>query len=71
MFVAGVVTKKKAFSSVLILSKKKNQHQTLHLDPQRLGQSHNNKEMVVINCRNIPKYTRIGYISLQMEGGER
>ena len=60
MFVAGVVTKRKGFSSVLILSKKKpNQHRILHLDPQRLGQSHYNKEMVVINCMNIPKYTHI------------
>ena len=60
---AGVVTKKKGFSSVLILSKKKttNQHRSLHLDPhvQRLGQSHYNKEIVVINCMNIPKYTLI------------
>ena len=69
---AGLVTKKKGFSSVLILSKKKtNQHRTLHLDPQRLGQSHYNKEMVVINsvnCMNIPKYTLIGYISLSNGG---
>ena len=69
---AGVVTKKKGFSSVLILSKEKktNQHWTLHLDPQRFGQSHYNKEMVVINCMNIPKYTLIGYIS-HSNGGWR
>ena len=61
MFVAGVVTKKEGFSSVLILSKyQTNQHRTLHLNLQRLGQSHYNKEMVVINCMNIPKYTLIG-----------
>ena len=65
MFVAGVVTKRKGFSSVSILSKKKTkQHWTLHLDLQRLGQSQSNKEMVVINCMNIPKYTLIGYIYL-------
>ena len=58
MFVVGVVTKRKRFSSVSIISKKKtNQHRTLHLEPQRLGQSHYNKEMVVNNCMNIPKYT--------------
>ena len=66
---AGVVTKRKGFFSVLILSKKKtNQHRTLHLDPQQLGQSHYNKNMVVINCMNIPKYTIIGYISLSNGG---
>ena len=33
-----VVTKRKGFSSVLALSKKKtNQHRTLHLDSQRIG----------------------------------
>ena len=38
MFVAGVVTKRKGFSSVLTLSKKKtNQHRTLHIYPQRAG----------------------------------
>ena len=37
MFVAGVVSKRKGFSSVLILSKKKNHHRTLHLDPQTAG----------------------------------
>ena len=47
---AGVVTKGKGFSSVLMLSNKKKKHRTLLLDPQRLGQSHYNKEMVVINC---------------------
>ena len=42
MFVT-VVTKRKGFSSVLIISKKKtNQHRTLHLDPQRLGQTQYN-----------------------------
>ena len=35
---AGVVTKRKGFSSVLILLRKKtNQHRTLHLDPQLAG----------------------------------
>ena len=63
---AGVVTKRKGFSPVLILSKKKKRHPTLDLDPQRLGQSHYNKEMVVINCMNIPKYTLIGYIGLSL-----
>ena len=43
MFVAGVVKKRKGFSSMLILSKKKNQHWTLYLDPRRFGQSHYNK----------------------------
>ena len=64
MFVARVVTERKGFSSVLIFSKKNktNQHHTLHLDPQRLDQSHYNKEMVVNNCMNIPKYTLIGYM---------
>ena len=73
MFVSGVVTKRRRFSSVLILSKKKtNQHNILHLDPQRLGQSHYNREMVVINCMNIPKYTLIlGTYLFPMEGGER
>ena len=38
MFVAGAMTKRKGFSSVLILSKKNtNQHRTLHLNPQRAG----------------------------------
>ena len=38
MLVAGVVTKRKGFFSVLILSKKKtNQYRTLHLDPQLAG----------------------------------
>ena len=56
MFVAGVLTKRKGFSSMLILSKKQtNQHRTLHLDHQRLGQTHYGKDMVVINCMNIPK----------------
>ena len=72
MFVAGVVTKRKGFSSVLILSMKKQTNRTLHRDPpcsQRLGQSHYNKEMVVINCMNFPKYTLfIGYISLSSGG---
>ena len=46
IFMAGVVTKKKGFFSVLILSKKKtNQQRTPHLDPQWLGQSHYNIEM--------------------------
>ena len=55
---AGVVTKKKGFSSVLIhLKKKTNQHWTLHLNPQRLRKNQFNEEMVVINCINIPKYT--------------
>ena len=65
---AGVVTKRKGFSSVLILSKKKNQHRTVHLHPQRLGQSHYSKEMVVISCMKIPKYTLLGYISLSNGG---
>ena len=69
MFVAGAVTKRNGFSTVLILSKKKtDQHWTLHLDPQRLGQNYYNKDMVVINCMNIPKYTLIGYISLSNGG---
>ena len=66
---ASVVTKRKGFSSVLIVSKKKtNQHRNLHLDTHPLGQSHYNKEMVVINCMNIPKYTHIGYISFSNGG---
>ena len=66
---AGVVTKRQGFSSVLIVSKKKtNQHRTLHLDPRRLGQSHYNKKMVAIDLMNIAKYTIIGYISL-LNGG--
>ena len=69
---AGVVTKRKGFTSVLNLSKKKtNQHRTLHLDPQRLGQSHYNKEMVVINCMTIPKYTLSGaYIYFKWRVGK-
>ena len=51
---------------MVILSKKKNIG-PLHLDPQRLGQIHYNKDMVVINCLNIPKYTLIGYISLSLQ----
>ena len=62
MFVAGVVTKRRGFSSVLILSKKKTgQHRTLYQDPQRLGQSHYNEDMVVINYMDIPKYTLIKF----------
>ena len=70
LFVAGVVTKRKGFSSVLIdpFKEKTNLHRTLNLDPQRLGQSHYNKEMVVINCMNIQKYTLIGYIYLSNGG---
>ena len=60
------MTKRKGFSSVK--EKNTNQHRSLHLDPQRLGQSHFNKEMVVINCMNISKYTLIGYISLSNGG---
>ena len=37
MFVAGVVTKRKGFSSVLTLSKKKQININIHLDPQRAG----------------------------------
>ena len=47
---AGVLTKRKGFSSVLIFSAG--------------GQSQYDKEMAVINCMNIMKYTLIGYISL-------
>ena len=65
---AGVVTKRKGFSSVLIFLKKTNQHRTRHLDAQPLGQSHYNKDVVVINCMNIPKYTLIGYIYLSNGG---
>ena len=69
MFVTGVVTKRKGFTSVLMLSKKKNKSTSdPPFRPQRLGQSHNNKEMVVIKCMTIPKYTRIGYISLSKAG---
>ena len=56
--------------SVDPFKEKTNQHRTLYLDPQRLRQNHYNKEMVVINCINIPKYTLIGYISL-LNGGWR
>ena len=50
---AGVVTKKKGFSSVLTLSKKKtNQHQTLHLDPQRAGFMINPNGITVMVARN-------------------
>ena len=53
------------FLSVDPFKEKTNQHRTLHLDPQRLGQSQYNEEMVVmINCINISKYILIGYISL-------
>ena len=72
-FEAGVVTKRKGLTSVLILSKKKSQLRTVHLDPQRLGQSHYNKEIVVINSMNIPKYTQLSgrpTLFFQMEGGE-
>ena len=37
MFVAGVVTKRKGFSSALISKKKINQHRNLHVDPQPAG----------------------------------
>ena len=57
MFVAGVVTKRNGFSSVLTLSKKKtNQHRTLHLEPQRadfIVKYHIIKDTVVRNCMNI------------------
>ena len=62
---AGVVTKKKRFSSVLTLSKKKtNQHQIFHLDPQRAGFMVNPNGiivMVVRKCMNLTKYTLIRY----------
>ena len=60
-FVAGVGTKSKGFSSDNVDSFKEetNQHRTLHLDPQRLGQSHYKKEMVVINCMTILKHSLI------------
>ena len=57
---------------MLMLSEKKtNQYRTLHLDRQRLGQSHYNKEMVVINCMTIPKYILIGYISFSKRKVEK
>ena len=61
--------KKVLFLSVDPFKEKTNQHQTLHLDPQRLGKSHYSKEMDVrpTNCMNMPKYTLIGYISLSTE----
>ena len=54
--------------SVDASKKKPNQHRTLHQDPQQLGQSHYNKQIVVINCMTIPKYTLIGYISFSNGG---
>ena len=45
MLVAGVMTKRKRFSSVLMTSKKKSTSEP-HADPQRLGLSHYKKEMV-------------------------
>ena len=59
----GILLKVDAFKE-----RKTNQHRTLHLDPQRLGQSHYNKDMVVINCMTIPNYTLIGYISFSNGG---
>ena len=64
---AGVLTKTKGFFSVLILSKK-NSTADPSSRPQQPGQSHYNKEMVVINCMDIPKHTLIGYISLSNGG---
>ena len=43
------------FHSVDPFKEKTNQHRTLHTDPQRLGQSHYNKEMAVISNMSIPK----------------
>ena len=58
MFVAGVVTKRKGFSSVLILSKNKtNQHRTPHPDPQQLDE-HSEIHTYRVNL-------------FQMEGGEK
>ena len=68
---AGLVRKRKVFSSVLIFSKKKNQHRTFHLDPQRacfMVNPNRINVMFVRNCMNIPKYTLIGYISLSNGG---
>ena len=60
-FVAGVVTKRKGFSSVFILSKKKtNQHRTLHLDPQRVVEPNIVTGWWSENGMNIPKYTLTG-----------
>ena len=70
MFVAGVVTKRNGFSSVLTLLKKKkflsvdpfkekaNKHRTLHLGPQRAGLwSIQIKKLALLFEMNIPKYT--------------
>ena len=51
--------------------KTKNQHRTLHLDPQQTSLMVNRNRIsgiVVPNCMNIPKYTLIGYISLSNGG---
>ena len=64
---AGVVTEMKGFSPVLILSKKKtNQHQSPHLDPQRLGQNHYIKEMVVMNKWSWKKWFALNKLSLNI-----
>ena len=67
---AGIVTKRKGFCSVLILSKKKKKKRTLHLDPQRAGLMVKSKIIRddCQNCMTILKYTLTGYISLSNGG---
>ena len=57
------------FISVDPFKEKTNQHRTLHLDPQRLGQRHYNKKMVVINCMNTPKEIDTYRVHISLSNG--
>ena len=71
---ADVVTKRKGFSAVLTLSKKKtNQHRSLHLDPQQSGFIV--KSYIIMWLSEIVRTLRDTHLPatylFQMEDGER